>query len=128
MDTVKILAVFIGGGFGSVLRFIITLFITKLLPSPFPYGTLAANLIGCLTIGILMALFTNKIDHPELKLFFTTGMMGGLTTFSTFSFESNILLRNHDYIGGLVNISTSLLGCLLLTFLGYRISLYFLGQ
>lgn len=114
----------VGGAIGSVARFLITLLMTRLFPNPFPYGTLTANLIGCLTIGILMALFSTKIEHPEMKLFFTTGMMGGLTTFSTFSYESVNLLRSDDFIKGIINISLTLFGCLLLTFMGFRISLY----
>lgn len=109
---------------GSALRFLITASVTKFLPSQFPYGTLCVNFIGCLTIGILMGIFTVKIEHQELKLFLTTGMMGGLTTFSTFSFESFMLLRNHDYIRGLGNISLAVIGCITLTFIGYRTSLF----
>ncbi len=128
MDSEKVIAVFMGGGLGSVLRFVITFFCLKLIPSGFPYGTMAANYLGCFSIGILMALFTHKIESPELRLFFTTGMMGGLTTFSTFSFESITLLRNEDYLKAVINISASVFGCLLLTLLAYRMSLGMLGK
>ncbi len=128
MNNVALLAVFIGGGLGSVLRFFITFFMTKVFPYPFPYGTLTANFLGCFTIGILMAIFTHKIDNQEIKLFFTTGMMGGLTTFSTFSYESVNLLKGDSFIKGISYISASLFGCLLLSFIGFRLSLFIMGN
>jgi CrcB protein len=128
MDTGKIIAVFIGGGIGSVLRFFITFFTAKLIPSQFPYGTLAVNFLGCFMIGILIAVFTHKIENLELKLFFITGMMGGLTTFSSFSLETVNLLREDQGLKAIINISASVFGCLLLTFMAYRMSLYFMGK
>ena len=128
MDTTKILVVFLGGGLGSSLRLFISFFIAKYFPGQFPLGTLAANFLGCFTIGILMAIFTYKIDNLELKLFFTSGMMGGLTTFSTFSFETITLLKDENYLKAVINISASLFGCLLLTFLGYKMSLSILTR
>lgn len=123
MNFRNILFVGIGGGLGAVFRFVIGFFATKFISAQFPYGTLIANFLGCFTIGILMAIFTHKIEHNEMKLFFTTGMMGGLTTFSTFSYESISMLKNHDFTKGYINISVSLLGCLTLTFLGYKLCL-----
>jgi CrcB protein len=128
MNLMNIAMVALGGAIGSVSRFLITLLMTRALPDPFPFGTLMANYLGCLLIGILMAIFTHRIEQHELRLFFTTGMMGGLTTFSTFSYESMLLLREGNFLKGITNISASLLGCLLLTFIGFRLSLHFIGK
>jgi CrcB protein len=128
LNSANIIAVFIGGGLGSVLRFLITFLFARLFPAEFPYGTLTANYLGCFTIGILMAVFTHKIDSPELKLFFVTGMMGGLTTFSTFSYESVMLFRNEEHLKSIINLSASLFGCLFLTLVAYRMSLGFMGK
>ena len=93
----NLLIVFIGGGFGSVMRYIIG----KYLNSPetgIPYGTFAANIIGSFIIGIVLGL---AIKHNTLSsntvLFIAVGFCGGFTTFSTFAYENHVFLKAGDF-------------------------------
>jgi len=93
----QLLLVFLGGGIGSVLRFIIG----KYLNSPesgFPYGTFAANIIGSLLIGIILGLAVKQNTLSENQiLFLATGFCGGFTTFSTFAYENHLFLKSGDF-------------------------------
>lgn len=91
------LLVFLGGGFGSVLRYIIG----KYLNSPqngIPYGTFAANILGSLLIGIILGLATksNSLSENQTVLL-ATGFCGGFTTFSTFAYENHVFLKSGDF-------------------------------
>jgi CrcB protein len=115
----ELAVVFLGGGAGSALRYWLTGSVYRFLQPTFPYGTLVVNVSGCFLIGFLMALFEERfVVQPLLRLFLTLGVLGGFTTFSTFSFETIELLREGSTISGLLNILLSLGGCLTATFLG----------
>lgn len=74
---------------GGVLRQMVNVVSARLLGLHFPYGTLTVNIVGSIAMGVLTALFALKSDlPPELKLFLTTGILGGFTTFSTFSLDA----------------------------------------
>lgn len=94
----QLLIVFLGGGTGSVARFLLS----KWLNSPstgLPYGTFLANVLGSFLIGIILGYFykTNAISQNSMLLL-ATGFCGGFTTFSTFAYESHILLKNNDFL------------------------------
>lgn len=94
-----------------------------LLLNPFfptlPLGTLAANLVGGYLIGIAMAVLTQYASlPPEIRLFVVTGLLGGLTTFSTFSAEAVTLLSRQQYGWLAAHISAHLVGSLVMTALG----------
>jgi CrcB protein len=113
----EIAIVFIGGGFGSVLRFGVgKLFISSM--SKFPMATFLVNIIGCFLIGLLLAYFS-KSENSFYKLLLVTGFCGGFTTFSTFSNETILLLKNNQITLALVYIISSLLLGLIATFIGY---------
>lgn len=108
-------AVFIGGGFGSVLRWYVSVKLTH-SGLPFPAGTLLVNLVGAFIIGLALALFPRmpQLD-PAWKLLLTTGFCGGLTTFSTFSAEAVALMASGEFFWAAGNILLNLLGSLLMT-------------
>jgi CrcB protein len=85
--------VFVGGGLGSVMRYVLSHIINKSTPSPFPFGTFVVNVIGCFLIGFIMFYSARFGDRAEQwRFFLATGLCGGFTTFSAFSLESISLL------------------------------------
>ena len=86
------LIVFFGGGLGAALRHGINLVAARALGTEFPYGTLIINVLGSLAMGLIAEYFALKAGLPQrLRLFLTTGILGGFTTFSTFSLEAALL-------------------------------------
>jgi CrcB protein len=119
----KILFVGMGGFIGCCLRYVVTLHSLKLFGIGFPYGTLIVNISGAILIGFILQMSVSSgTMSEELKLFLTTGMMGGLTTFSTFSNETVSLFTQGSYLLGALNASLnvflSLLGVIAGRFLG----------
>ena len=111
-------AVGIGAALGAWLRWGLSIWLNPRVPM-FPLGTLAANLIGGYVIGFAVAYFAaNAQVAPEWRLFAITGMLGGLTTFSTFSAEVTELLLRGDYVAGIMLALAHLAGSLLLTVAG----------
>jgi CrcB protein len=90
MNVRDFLAVFVGGGLGSVLRYVTGLAFLQRLGPGFPYGTLFINVVGCFAIGVVAELLQSRAlaASSTVRLFFTAGMLGGFTTFSTFAYES----------------------------------------
>ncbi|MDR3118006.1 MAG: fluoride efflux transporter CrcB [Mediterranea sp.] len=94
----EIVYVFLGGGLGSVFRFLLHLFINGRGPvSGFPWSTFVINVLGCLLIGVFHTLSARFHLSAETRLFLTMGLCGGFTTFSTFSNENLFLLREGMY-------------------------------
>ncbi|NAS32613.1 fluoride efflux transporter CrcB [Flavobacteriaceae bacterium R38] len=92
----QFLLVFIGGGFGSVLRYFIGKFLNN-SETGIPYGTFAANILGSFFIGIILGLaIKNNALNTNQTLLLATGFCGGFTTFSTFAYENHALLKNGD--------------------------------
>lgn len=92
------LLVFVGGGLGSLLRFLISKPLNS-LSSSFYWGTFSANILGCLLLGLLTGYgLRNSNLSPEYSLLFATGFCGGFTTFSTFVLEKNQLLRDGQWL------------------------------
>lgn len=103
-----------GGFLGSISRYLIAVWLTERYPSAFPYGTFAANILGCLLIGILFGLGQRyEWLTPELRLFLATGFCGGFTTFSSFTLENANLLQNSNYLAfGIYALSSFTVGLL----------------
>jgi fluoride exporter len=86
------LIVFIGAGLGGALRHGVNVAALRLLGSGFPYGTLTVNIVGSLVMGLLTGYFALKADPGQMwRLFLTTGILGGFTTFSAFSLDTALL-------------------------------------
>lgn len=115
----NVLLVFVGGGIGAASRYWLGGMVLRATGTGFPYSTLAVNVLGCLAIGFLMTVFEERfIVNPSLRTFLTIGILGGFTTFSSFSFETLALLREGSYVLGLINVAATVLICLLATWIG----------
>lgn len=91
------LIVFLGGGIGAALRHGVNLGSARLFGTAFPYGTLTVNVVGSLAMGMLAAYFAFKGDATQhWRLFLTTGILGGFTTFSAFSLDAVVLYERGE--------------------------------
>jgi CrcB protein len=106
------LLVGLGGGIGSIARYLCQKWFNENYPHPFPWGTFAVNLAGCFLIGIIYAASEKTtVLSPQTRLLLITGFCGGFTTFSTFAFENMNLLRSGDTIYFLIyTIASVVLG------------------
>jgi CrcB protein len=123
----KWLLIAAGGGLGSVLRYLISGWGQRLIQTPFPLGTLTVNLIGCLLIGFLNALFARVLIREEYRIALLAGVLGGFTTFSSFGWETFALLNDAAYWRAVLNIMASVLLGLVCVWLGYRIGEQIIG-
>lgn len=113
----EILAVFIGGGVGSVLRYLINKWVNIAYPISFPLATFLINSLGCFLIGFLVMTLGKSYPLP-IKLLLITGFCGGFTTFSTFAFENVELIQNQQIGLALFYIAYSVVIGILFTWLG----------
>lgn len=117
MKTAATIAVFCAGG--GLTRYYLSGWVYSLLGRSFPYGTFVVNIIGAYFIGLIMELSLRSSAIPDtLRLGLTVGFMGGLTTFSTFSYETFTLLEDGQFTVAFTNVFASVAVCLLFTWLG----------
>ena len=113
------LLVFLGGGIGAATRYWMSGWVHERLGSAFPYGTLAVNIVGCFIIGLVMGSMQERfLAHPSLRVFLTIGILGGFTTFSSFSYETIAMLKDGEFAYASLNIVASLLCCIMGTWIG----------
>ncbi len=111
-----------GGFIGSVLRYMTTQFIQLKYLTNFPYGTLAVNVAGCFIIGVLFGLSLSGKITSQWRMFLATGICGGFTTFSAFSQETVMLMREEQVFLALLYITSSVLIGLAATFMGIALA------
>lgn len=120
----NILAIFIGGGLGSLSRYGISILL-RAYSLNFPSATLLVNIVGSFILGFTIALFWNKAHlNDTVKLAVTIGFCGGLTTFSTFSWETFDLIKNGEFLLACIYVLISVLVCVCAISLGVFLSKY----
>lgn len=116
----RFLAVCIGSAFGGGMRYLLSLWTAQEFQPNFPAATLAVNIIGSFILAVIMALGTGTTwISPTLSLALTTGVMGGFTTYSTFSYETMGQLQRGAWGMAAGNVLLTLIGCLAASFLGW---------
>jgi fluoride exporter len=116
--------VFLGGGIGAALRHAVNRASLAYLGPAFPLGTLFVNVAGCLAMGALAALFLAKAPSEAWRLFLTTGILGGFTTFSAFSLDAAVMWQRGDHGGFALYVGASVvlsIGALFVGMLGARL-------
>ena len=126
MSWQTLLAIGAGGFLGAVLRADLNGVVSHHFPHNIPYGTLSVNLIGSLAIGVLFAVFANTTQDTllsvEMKSFLTTGLLGALTTYSTFAMESFFLLQGGSYFLAAANMAMNVFGTVLMAGAGFTLT------
>lgn len=121
----KLTLIFLGGGCGSLLRYVIAGFVQPARGggalAVFPVGTMTVNAVGCLLIGILAALFVRPVlVSEEVRLALLIGVLGGFTTFSTFAYETFELVNDGEWGRAAFNVALTNAVCLTAAWAGYR--------
>ena len=111
----QLLLIFIGGGTGSMLRYLIGRWLSS---AAFPWGTFAVNIIGCFLIGLFGSWIARHSLAPDLRLLLVVGLCGGFTTFSTFSNEALTMMRSGQYALCVTYITISVAAGLAATLIG----------
>lgn len=113
------LIVFAGAGIGGMMRHGVNLAAARMLGFGFPFGTLAVNVLGSFAMGLLAGYFTYRTGIPQhMRLFLTTGILGGFTTFSAFSLDAALLIERHAYWLAAAYVAGSVVACVLALFAG----------
>jgi len=120
-----ILAIGAGSFIGGILRYLLSQFIQTRITQAFPYGTFAVNIIGCFLIGVVFALVERGNVSQPWRLFLATGLLGGFTTFSAFSYETVSLLRDGQLLSAGAYIILSVFLGLTATFVGISVARIF---
>lgn len=118
----RILLLLTGGALGALARYGITILSAKTYGTGFPAGTLYVNLIGCFLVGLAFGLGEHRGLNPTFRLFFITGFLGALTTFSTYSLETVNHAGSGSFNMALVNIAVNNIGGLILVKVGLTLS------
>jgi len=119
LSLTAILAVGSGGFVGAVLRYVINNLVGKF--GNFPLSTLIVNISGSFIMGILTAIFLHFSSNEQIKLFLTTGLLGALTTYSTFAIESFVLFEDKYFFLFVFNLFLNLFGSIIAAGIGYKI-------
>jgi len=129
MVATRYLLVALGGAAGSVARYWVGGLAPRLLGEAFPYGTLVVNLVGSFLISLVMGVALNSgLLSATVRVFLTTGIIGGFTTYSAFNYETLALLQQRLWLTGGLNVLGTVVGCLLMGFLGLVLAKVLVGS
>jgi fluoride exporter len=121
----RLLLVALGGALGSVMRYLTALLAARWLGGDFPWGTLAVNIVGSFLIGVINELGSDALRvSPESRLFLATGVMGGLTTYSAFSYETARLMERQAWSTAWIYVVVTTAVCVGLCFVGFAAARY----
>lgn len=124
----RLLWVCLGSAVGGGARYVLAGLVQKGMGSALPWGTLAVNLIGSFLLAALMFLGTqDALFTPSLRLALTTGVMGGFTTYSTFSYETMKSLQDGAWGVAVTNVTVTVFGCLAASLLGWAAARWWLA-
>jgi CrcB protein len=111
--------IFIGGGLGSVVRFLLGRWVSGLHHLNFPLGTLVVNVVACFLLGLIVGFADHKqVMSADMRIFWAIGFCGGFSTFSTFSYETLQLLHQPAVASGVLYVVASIVMCLAATLVG----------
>ncbi|HXK23209.1 MAG TPA: CrcB family protein [Myxococcota bacterium] len=119
----------LGSALGGGARYLVSLGALRLLGAGFPVGTLAVNVLGSFLIGAIMHVGLTTIwISPGMRLFLTTGVMGGFTTYSAFNYETLALATDGEWLLAVANVGATLGGCLAAGLLGLAVARLAVGH
>ena len=119
----NLLVIAIGGALGSVARYLLSTFVLRVSGTLFPLGTFVVNVAGCLVFGAIAGATAQRVQiAPATRLFFLTGILGGFTTFSSFAFESFVLVRDGQMLWAGLNVAGQVVAGLAGMWAGYVVT------
>lgn len=124
----QFLWVCVGGAAGTGARYLLSTWLARVLGFGFPFGTLAVNLLGSFLVAVLMVVGTETTTmSPTLRLALTTGVMGGFTTYSAFSYDTVIYLQQGAWGTAVLNMAVTVIGCLAACLCGFVLARWLVG-
>lgn len=117
----SIIFVAFGGALGAVLRYLFSVLLKDYTQVQFPINTFLVNAIGCFCIGLCYALFLNNNHFDTIKLLLIIGILGGFTTYSSFAFETVLMLKQQLFKQAFTYILLSNITCIAFAYLGFSI-------
>ena len=124
----RFLIVCAGSAVGGGARYLVSMWAGERFGTAFPYGTLIVNLVGCFLITLVMHVAAATQMSMNLRLLLTTGFMGGLTTYSSFDFETTTLFQNGSHGSASLNLVLTVGGCFAAGLLGLLVGRLFVGE
>jgi fluoride exporter len=120
----RLLFIGFAGALGTMARHLVALWAGRVLGTGFPYGTLSVNVVGCFLIALIAQIsITTTLISPTVRLTLSTGFMGGLTTYSSFNYETTRFLQDRAWSTGLTNFGVTVVTCFAAGPLGYAVGL-----